>query len=507
MTFSINIGSSTEAYNYNLLGSTSSNLSDILYVLKDNFSKEISPKDIRDTILTIYSSSPFKETTSTASTTPYIGIDTLNPTASNNDYKNKILIGKRSYSGTYSYYDDSQDIMTNTLLNSDVDIFLYNTKLDSVSNSRTRVSILSGTNSSLYLTAPYLQSQVVQGQGFSMDIINPSVLSGDSTSINIESINGTVSINDIIFPTILESTTYHGLTAANGKVLSWNNGKLDWNDLVFTGTNYIGITGSQTNIYGSPVNINGYPLEFTDTRYCPITIGDVQIGTSFSNYPISELLRRIVYPYLPPNCSISILPPYSSGYVEVGTSPVIQLSYKIEKRTLSTNLASLSNMIPSSYLPITTPTYTTVTGVANGVLITPAMSTTTNFQVSVGDGTQTSTASTSVTGIYPYFYGFSPLSIMTTAGLASLTKLVEPQSNKDVDIFGSGNLYFIQDNDYPVLSNVFDELGNTISSSFSSTTLTLSSPTGLWASKQFRVYQWNGVPQIGPPTVQYRFEY
>ncbi len=96
---------------------------------------------------------------------------------------------------------------------------------------------------------------------------------------------------------------------------------------------------------------------------------------------------------------------------------------------------------------------------------------------------------------------------MTTAGLASLTKLVEPQSNKDVDIFGSGNLYFIQDNDYPVLSNVFDELGNTISSSFSSTTLTLSSPTGLWASKQFRVYQWNGVPQIGPPTVQYRFEY
>ena len=71
MTFSINIGSSTEAYNYNILGSTSSNLSDILFVLKDNFSKEISPKDIRDTILTIYSSSPFKETTSTASTSSH----------------------------------------------------------------------------------------------------------------------------------------------------------------------------------------------------------------------------------------------------------------------------------------------------------------------------------------------------------------------------------------------------------------------------------------------------
>ncbi len=506
MTFSINIGSSTEAYNYNLIGLTSSNLSDLLFVLKDNDAKEISPKDIRDTILTLYSSSVFKETTSTYSATSYIGIDTLNPTASNNDYKNKVLIGKRSFSGTYSY-NDSQDIMSSSLLNSDVDIFLYNTKLDSVSNSRTRVAILSGTNSSLFISAPYFQSQVVQGQDFSFDIINPSVLSGTSTSINIQSDTGTVSINDIIFPTIIESVNYHGSTPSNGKVLSWNNGKLEWSDLIFSGTNFIGNTGSSTNIVGSPVSVNGYSLELTDSRYCPISIGDVAIGTTFSNYPISELLRRMVYPYLPPFCSISVLPPFSTGYVEVGTSPIIQLSFIIEKRTLPTNTASLLNMIPSSYVPITNPSYTTVTGVSNGVLITPVMSTTTNFEVSVSDGTQTSTASTSITGIYPYFYGFSNLPFMTTAGLSTLTKIVEPQSNKDIDITGIGNLYFIYDSDYPVLSNVFDEVGNTISNSFTSSILTLSSPTGLWASKQFRVYQYNGTPQIGPPSVTYRFEY
>ncbi len=505
MTFSINTGS-TEAYNYNLVGATAIDLSSVLNILIDNNEKEISPKDLRDTILTAYSSSPFKETSVTASTIPYIGFDTLNTDVLSNDYKNKVLIGKRAFSGTYSY-NDSHDIMDSTLLNSDVDIFLYNTKLDSVQNSRTRASILAGTNSSLYLSSPYFQSQIVQTQGFSFDIVNPSSLAGTATSINIQSDLGTVSVNDIVFPTMLESSTYHGATSANGKVLLWNGGKLEWGDIIYSGTNYVGVTGSSTNIYGAPVNLNGYPLEFTDTRDCPITIGDVQIGSSFNNYPLVEILRRMVYPYLPPLCSVSILPPYSSGYVEVGTSPIIQLSYTIEKRTLSTNIASLSNMIPSSYLPITNPSYTTVTGVANGVVITPITSASTNFQISVGDGTQTAIANTSITGIYPYFYGFSNLSVMTTAGLSSLTKLVESQSNKTVDITGSGNLYFIYDSNYPVLSNIFDELGNTISSSFSATNLILSSPTGLWASKQFRVYQWNGVSQIGPPSVNYRFEY
>ena len=114
-----------------------------------------------------------------------------------------------------------------------------------------------------------------------------------------------------------------------------------------------------------------------------------------------------------------------------------------------------------------------------------------------------------MTGIYPYFYRFSSLTTMTTAGLSSLTKLVEPKGTKNVDVIGNGNFYFIYDSDYPALSVIYNEFGNTISSaSFSSPTImTLSSPTGLWASKQFRVYKYSGVPQIGPPSVNYQFKY
>jgi len=165
-------------------------------------------------------------------------------------------------------------------------------------------------------------------------------------------------------------------------------------------------------------------------------------------------------------------------------------------------------MIPSSYPPITNEGQVTVSGTVSGVVITPITSATTSFTLTVSDGTQSNSSSATVTGIYPYFYGFSSLTTMTIAGLSSLTKLVEPKSNKNVDISGNGNLYFIYDSNYPALSSIKNEFGNTISGSFSSPTiLTLSSPTGLWASKQFRVYQYNGVAQIGPPSINYQFKY
>ena len=110
----------------------------------------------------------------------------------------------------------------------------------------------------------------------------------------------------------------------------------------FSATNYIGVTGGSTNIFGSPINVNGYPLEFTDSRPCPISIGDIQIGETFNSESIVDMLRRIIYPYLAPSCSLSIREPYSSGYVEVGTSPLVSLDYSITKRTLPTLTTILS---------------------------------------------------------------------------------------------------------------------------------------------------------------------
>lgn len=510
-TYSINTGTSIQTMTYNIIGATAIDLSPVLDILKDNTNKEINPKDIRDAVLTSFSNSAFKQTLASQSSISYIGVDNVNPDYSSKDVKNKVFFGKRAFSGTYSY-SYTKDIMSSDLLNSDVDIFLFNTKTDTVSNSRTRVAILSGTNSLLYTDSPYLQSQVITTgtySSLSLDIINPTLTGGTSAVINFNSNYGTVSFNNVPFPNPQSSYgLVSGLTAAgDGRVLKWNNGVLGWDDILLPDTSYIGVTGSAINIYGSPVNVNGYPLEFTDSRQCTVAIGDIQLGETFNSVSIVEMLRRMVYDYLPPTCSLSILPPYSSGYVEVGSTPLIKLAYTINKRSLPTQTSIFSYMIPGSYPPITNDGQVTVSGTVSGVVITPIISATTSFTLTVNDGTQANSANTTVTGVYPYFYGFSSLTTMTTAGLASLTKLVDSQGTKNVDIFGSGNLYFIYDSNYPVLSNIYNEFGNTISGSFSSPTiLTLSSPTGLWASKQFRVYQYNGF-QIGPPSANYQFKY
>jgi hypothetical protein len=106
--------------------------------------------------------------------------------------------------------------------------------------------------------------------------------------------------------------------------------------LLFHANSFIGTTGSATNIFGTPVIVNGHPFEFTESEPCPIEIGDIKFGETFSSVSIVEMLRRIAYPYLSPLCSLSILPPYSSGYVEIGTSPLVKLSYTIDKRSLPT---------------------------------------------------------------------------------------------------------------------------------------------------------------------------
>jgi hypothetical protein len=266
------------------------------------------------------------------------------------------------------------------------------------------------------------------------------------------------------------------------------------------------ITNLQT-INCSNINVNGYTLELNDSRKVPISISDISIGSTFSNFPISELIRRVVYPYLPPTCSIQILPPYDSGYVEVGTYPTPVLNYTITKRTLPTLITGLTNMIPSFYSPITTAGQTIVSTNSNGVVISPIGTASTEFKITVNDGTQSASASTFLTGIYPYFYGFSNATTMNTTGLGSLTKLVESKSDKSTELTGNGNLYFIYDSSYGTLSNIYDNYGNTSSASFSHTSLTFSSPTGLWAGRNFHVYQYNNVSQLGPPSVYFQFKY
>lgn len=520
-TFSFNSGTITEAINYpvqDYLSLTSSTTpdTDLLFPLLDNEEKLINPIALRNAFLSLWTSVPFKETKTNTilGIKSYIGVDTLDST--DNDLKRTIFIGKRSFSGTYSY-DNSHDIMTfggltnSTLLDSNVDIFLYNTKSDVVSNTITRISILSGKKSSLYSTAPFIQSERVSGvtESVSIDFVAKS---GNLSIGNILDISnpatGSFNLNGILLPNSEVNKNGDG-TYSNAAVDSntwfWRDGKVVWDELTLPELNEIGATGSNFNIIGSPVNVNGYSLELNDDRYMPTSIGGLPMGNSFNNISISEVLRGMLYTYLGPLCTISV----DQQYYEVGTYPVPTLTYTITKRTNSTLPTGLTNMIPGVYPQITTPGQTTITGVSTGIVISPISTSPTTFTITVSDGdtqpTSSTSSSVSVQGIYPYFYGFSDIDIIDNNTLNSLTKMVEYKSDKIIDISGSGNYYFVYDSSYGLLTNILDDYGFNHISEFSYSLRTLSKFP--WATKEFLVYQWNNVGQIGPPSINYQFKY
>jgi hypothetical protein len=77
-------------------------------------------------------------------------------------------------------------------------------------------------------------------------------------------------------------------------------------------------------------------------------------------------------------------------------------------------------MIPSSYPSIVIIKLLLVEH--QSVVVSPISATHTYFSITVSDGTQTSSLTQSILGIYPYFYGFSEQLIINVNAMVGLTK-------------------------------------------------------------------------------------
>lgn len=480
MTFSINIGTNIETTSYKLTGflGDQSGFNNLINRLPDNKDGLINPPDLRDFFLSICSSTVFKITTPSGSNVSYIGIDTLDP--DNKDLKDrKILLGKRSY--------QSNDIITEDLINSEYDILFYNTKGDNQQQFTTRINLLSGITN--FQNSPFIQSQSIFGtQSVSFDF---------NSNGNIKILSPDISINDYKLP--------NSASASDGKVISWESDSMVYNNITNFNSSTVGTSSETLNIFGNPTNINGYNFSFSDDRRSPVEIGDIKFGTTFSTFSISEILKRMIYEYLPPGSNIRLLPPHEKGYVEFGELPSVSLEFSIFKKTLSTGTTILLNMIPGSYPAITTQEYFSITATASGLIQSPLNESGVTFSITVSDGTQSSVSSTNIRGVYPYFYGFSNQGTINNFILSQLVKLVEDKSDKSIIIQpGSGFFYFIYDNLYGDLDQILDN-NNMVFSNFTLSTQVLSSPDGLWANKVFKIYRINNL-QTSIPII-FKFKY
>jgi hypothetical protein len=505
------------------------NLQSILNVLPDNTSKTIAPKDIRDSSYTLWENIIFKPTTNSGISGEYIGID-------QDTFQEKILLGKKSVGGQY--------IMTNDLLSTDVDIFFYNTKVEPTTDYNTKVAFLAGTGSNYqggYINAPYLQSTVVSGSGNTIDfeVMNPSYYMSGLTAvggnINIKSDYGLITLNGLRLPTYgdMLSGSYDGYVLkyrflGGAPYAVWENiaSQSSVTSLISSGT---------VSISGSPVLLNGLDVNFTDSTPVPVAIGGILVGETFSSVPVTEMIRRIVYPYVAPVLTSNM----STSYIESGNTTAasaLKFNYTIVKNS-TYNISSLS--VSPAYsgslytVPITTNSIT-ATGyvtpnLSSSLTLAGTQSWNSNsWTITLGDTYPTSKTSTStVKVVIPWYYGTSTTggtssavinSILGTSSSSVANKLTplltEPAVsssstyNKTVTLSGSGvYVYFGYPADFPDLVSIIDPNGFNVFSSFKKyiigTTLSpIYSPTTppIWNGKSYKFYIYVGAGGNDPIT-------
>jgi len=503
-TYSIS-SSTTEANSFN-------NINDVLSVLPDNTQKNISPRDIRNAVFSNWENTVIRYTSNTLGT-PYIGIH-------REDIKDKLFFGKKNLLGS--------DILSNPVLSaqSDIDIFFYNTKSDTAPSQNLKIGFIAGSSQSLHQSVPYLEVVQVSGgtPSLGLNLSHNQPFGGD---FNFLAGNyGRIGLNGLVIPSYTEINSMIVSPSASivGDlfVVRSNSGNLEFR----TGapvTSTLGSPGSPTTIFGSSVDVNGFSLEFTDLNPTPQTIGGIPAGSTFSNVPLVEMIRLLLYPYLGPLATLTITNPIQERNHTSGTNSTF--TYTLTKRTA--NLTSTTIQIRNSVGAIiyNDPAGPLITGsgfisqtYTDGFTFSgPQILTNNNgsftFSVSTTDSTQSVTATSSLKFVYPYFYGFSATTLNTQNIINSLTKLVDVQDDQTVSLSGTGYLYYAYPANYLTLAKIYDGNGFLLwqsgvpSASWTYSTNTISSPSVIWGGVSYLIFRTTNVVTIGPPSQAYQFNF
>jgi len=444
-------------------------LQDVLQLLPDNTAKEITPRDVRDAVLSAWESNVFKY--SSVGGSEYIGF-------TRDEIKDKkIFFGKKQISGS--------DIMSSSLLTSQTDVFLYNTKSDTNPFQYFRMGFLAGTDTSLFGFAPYIQSTQVSGGNpyISLNLINPATYG----TITIQSgSSASVVINDLYWPSTAQvaASILSPSPSIGGDLFlvmsSPNN--LELKTYTSVGDE-LGTLGFETNIYGTPVKVNNVPLEYTNPDPIIQSIGGVTVGTTFSSLAFSLLFDQILYPTLGPFALLNVTTPLSQNRTLErnhisGTTPVV-VSYSLTKRTNDITLVSLKAQKPDGSYPINaggatfggpgliTNTYPFTYNLPNSDIGDDTQFGVFTFSVIPSDGTYIFTASQTVEFVYPYIYSFNTTDYPLTSGnipfiLSSYTKVINSYGSQSIPLSNPTTpqyLYFMYPSNYGLLSEILDDNG------------------------------------------------
>ena len=361
-------------------------------------------------------------------------------------------------------------------------------------------------------------------------------------NISIYSERGYIALNGMRFPTYVNNTV--GISQQDYILkYKWIGAEpyAVWEAPVTASVTNLFSTGT-VSITGSPVVLNGLPINFTDSLETPVELGGIPAGSTFSNVPVTEMIRQLLYPYILPVLSTSL----NRTYWEIGDLNTLQLelSFTVYRNatfsmnTIDYKLDGISTS-PVSYInPFATPLVPANVPIRNLTVykVVPPLDTTSitantvshvqfDYNISMSDTYPSYISSTSsLKVVIPWYYGTTTYSATSSVGLNNINTLLGTSSipslgkltplftdpvlsvtssyNKSLQLStaglvstlpNQGYIYFGYPSDFPDLQSIQDPNGFTMTPSFKKFDVTLvQSPNGYWFNKEYKFYIFVG---------------
>lgn len=237
-------------------------------------------------------------------------------------------------------------------------------------------------------------------------------------------------------------------------------------------------------------------MVYTNTAATTAALGGIAKGTTFENKKITEVLDALLYPYVKPSVKISA----SATVHELGAST---------SRVLTVTVTAGSKSITSVKIVSGSTTVATLTAAAGAYTQTvtvSAASTTYTAQVFDGGTSASATASVTLTGVNPYYYGVVASAPTTSAGVTALTSLVQSKGTKGFSFTTTDDApryCLCYPASYGTLSTAKDVNGFEHLDTFTRTTVSVTNAAG--TSVSYYVYTYAN--DVAASTMKFTFSY
>lgn len=266
---------------------------------------------------------------------------------------------------------------------------------------------------------------------------------------------------------------------------------------IVLGNNLDMIARIKEDIVDLEKNLGDIPNQFYYTNLTPVLTphGGIEAGDTFDNVPITDMLTKILYPWVAPVVSAASTP--KGGVYEKGDiQTVTAINTTITKK--SNNIIKVEAFDGSTSLGTKTEGELDAINNGSGSLVFPvsiAVSSNQNFTVQVTDSDNkvTSASTGRFAFVYPYYYGV--ITTGDTVDFDSLTKIIQEKGTKAVTYTANNQkMVFATPVDNGVIKKITDPNGFDVTSTF---TQSIVSVTGLDGTAQdYYLYTANDASTI-----------